>query len=353
MVRPAWAGAGFKAAAAAFQLGRVAGAAVGIFAVACTAAGVAISALLLPVRTGPLAVGRVVEVPSGATAREVGALLQERGLVRSGLAFAVLARAWGLDRQLQAGFYRVRPDLSLAEILRLLTSGSVVVEEVTIPEGYTIRSIASLLERRGLADAERFVALASDDRWLFGAHRPFEKPPGSLEGYLFPDTYRFVRGQSEQSIIRRMVARFAERMLPLYRELGGASGLSLHQAVILASIVEKEAVVDWERPLIASVFHNRLRRGRPLQADPTLQYVLDPPPRKLLRTHLSIDSPYNTYRYRGLPPTPIASPGEASFRAVLQPARTPYLYFVARGDGTHIFSRTFAEHVQARRSVAF
>ena len=331
----------------------MAGAAVAVLAVASTAAGVAVWGLLLPVRTGPLAAGRIVEVPAGASAREVGALLQEQGLVRSGLAFAVLARAWGLDRQLQAGFYRLRPDLSVSEIVRLLAAGAVAVEEVTIPEGYTIRSIAALLERKGLVDAARFVELASDDRWLFGDQRPFEKPPGSLEGYLFPDTYRFVRGQSEQSIIRRMVARFAERLLPLYRELGAQSNLSLHEAVVLASIVEKEAVVDWERPLIASVFHNRLRRGQPLQADPTLMYVLDPPPRRLLRAHLSIDSPYNTYRYRGLPPTPIASPGEASFRAALQPARTPYLYFVARGDGTHIFSRTFTEHIRARRGLAF
>ena len=326
---------------------------LGLAAVAGSLLGVAAAALLLPVRTGPLVAGRVVEIPVGATAREVGALLQQEGLVRSARAFAVLARAWGLDRQLQAGFYRLRADLSAGELVRLLAAGSVAVEEVTIPEGYNLRSIAALLGRRGLVDVARFTELASDDHWLFGEQRPFDKPPGSLEGYLFPDTYHFVRGQSEQSIIRRMVARFSERMLPIYQELGAQSGLSLHEAVVLASIVEKEAVVDWERPLIASVFHNRLRRGQPLQADPTVQYALDPAPRRLSWAHLRIDSPYNTYRYPGLPPTPIASPGEASFRAAVQPARTPYLYFVARGDGTHIFSRTFAEHVRARRRTRF
>lgn len=335
------------------RIGRAAGVALGMGALATALVGILSAAYLLPMQTGPLVAPVIVEVPAGSSAAAVGELLQEYGLIRSSLLFRIMARLEGLDGQLQAGFYRIRPDMHLQEVLHMLARGAVAVEQVTIPEGATIRSIAALLERKGLADARRFVELASDDGWLFGEQRPIPKPRGSLEGYLFPDTYRFEVGQSEEAIIRKMVARFVQKALPVYEQLADGSTLSLHEAVTLASIIEKEAMRDSERPLISSVFHNRLRLGRPLQADPTLMYVLDPPPRKLYNKHLAIDSPYNTYRYPGLPPTPIASPGLASLKAALRPADTPYLYFVARGDGTHIFSRTFQEHVRARRQTAF
>ena len=338
--------------AAMLRMGRVAGIALAMGALAATTAGIAATVYLMPVQTGPLVAPVIVEVPAGSTAAAVGEILERHGLIRSALLFRVMARLEGLDGSLQAGYYRLRPDMHLREVLRMLAQGTVAVEQVTIPEGATIRTIAAQLQRRGLVDAERFIELASDDTWLLGDEpRSIPKPPGSLEGYLFPDTYRFEVGQGEESIIQKMVARFAEKVLPVYEELGEGSGLSLHEAITLASIIEKEAMRDSERPLISSVFHNRLRLGQPLQADPTLMYVLDPAPRKLYNKHLAIDSPYNTYRYRGLPPTPIASPGLASIRAALRPADTPYLYFVARGDGTHIFSRTFQEHVRARQQV--
>ncbi len=336
-----------------FLAGAALGVAGGALALAVSLLGfTAAVSLLPPMEVGPLVSAVIVEVPAGATARDVGHLLRQQGLIRSAAAFVVLTRLTGVDAYLQAGHYRLRPDMTLGEVVQLLARGGVAVQDVTIPEGLTVRAIGQLLERRGLADAQRFIQLASDDRWLFADARPFDKPPGPLEGYLFPDTYRFAVGQSEESIIRKMVTRFVDRMVPLYRELGSQSGLSLHEAVTLASIIEKEAMRDGERSLVSSVFHNRLRRGLPLQADPTLLYVLDPPPRRLLREHLAIESPYNTYRYKGLPPTPIASPGVASFRAALQPAGTDYLYFVARGDGSHIFSRTFRDHVRARRLVS-
>lgn len=337
----------------ALAAGRAVGLLFGAGAVVAGLAAVIAAWWMLPVNTGPLAAPLIVEVPPGASASAVGKILQERGLIRSSFLFGVMARLEGLEGRLQAGYYRLRPDMHLQDVLHILSRGSVAVERVTIPEGATIRYVAALLERKGLADARRFIDLASDDRWLFAGERTLPKPPGSLEGYLFPDTYRVEVGQSEESIIRRMVARFAEKALTVYERLGEGSGLTLHEAVTLASIIEKEAMRDGERPLISSVFHNRLRLGRPLQADPTLKYILDPAPRRLYQKHLSIDSPYNTYRYPGLPPTPIASPGLASLEAALRPADTPYLYFVARGDGTHIFSRTFQEHVSARRRVAF
>ena len=323
---------------------------------AAAAAGLAAAWWLLPPDAWPAShpPGARIRVEAGSGAAVVGASLAQQGWVRSAAAFVVWSRLTGSDRQLQAGYYRAAGRLNLVELVRLLTSGRPLEETVTIPEGSTIRTIAALLAQRGLVDPDRFVRLALDDRWLGGElARRLGKPPGSLEGYLFPDTYRFSPGQGEEQILRRMVARFVERVLPIYRELGEGSGLSLHEAVILASIVEKEAMVDPERPLIASVFRNRLRLGRPLQADPTVLYALGDGPRRLTREDLAVDSPYNTYRYPGLPPTPIASPGEASLRAVLAPASTPYLYFVARGDGTHIFSRTFREHRQARQQAGY
>ncbi|WP_324717583.1 endolytic transglycosylase MltG [Carboxydochorda subterranea] len=335
------------------KAGRWVGIAAAAGALAVTAAGVIVAAWMMPVSSGPLVASVIIHVPQESTASQVGRELEERNLVRSGWLFALMARVQGLDQRLQAGYYRLRADMAPQEMIRILSRGAVAVEEVTIPEGSTIEGIAWRLERAGLANARRFIELASDDRWLFGESRPIDKPPGSLEGYLFPDTYRFAVGQDEEALIRKMVARFAEKVLPLYQELGAGGKLSLHQVVVLASIVEKEAMRDSERALIASVFHNRLRLGRPLQADPTLMYILHPPPKKLYRQHLAIDSPYNTYRYPGLPPTAIASPGLASIRAVLRPASTPYLYFVARGDGTHVFSRTFRDHVDARRRLAY
>lgn len=330
-------------------VGYIGGAAASVVA---TVAAVA-SAWMLPVASGPLVTGIIVQVPAGSSALQVGQILEQGGLVRSAWVFAAVARLEGIERGLQAGFYRFRPDMHLQEVLSILSRGAIGIEQVTVPEGYTIAQIATLLERRGLGDAERFMELALDDRWLFGSLRTLDKPPGSLEGYLFPDTYQFAPGQPEEAVLRKMVARFVDRVVPLYERIGKESGLSLHQAVVLASIVEKEAMRDSERALISSVFHNRLRRGQPLQADPTLLYVLSPPPRKLSRADLGMDSPYNTYRFPGLPPTAISNPGLASIEAALRPAHTPYLYFVAKGDGTHVFSRTFQEHVMARRRLPF
>lgn len=178
-------------------------------------------------------------------------------------------------------------------------------------------------------------------------------PVASLEGYLFPDTYYFTYGQSEEEIIRQMVSRFVDVVYPAVEGKIGRWGLGLHEIVTLASIVEREVMADSERPLVASVYLNRLKINMPLQADPTVRYVMTEDRSRVLYRDLEIDSPYNTYRNNGLPPGPIASPGLASIMAVLEPAETDYLFFVAKGDGTHQFSRTFSEHVRARQQLGY
>jgi UPF0755 protein len=195
------------------------------------------------------------------------------------------------------------------------------------------------------------LRLARDKKLVYGDSCPIDIPVDTLEGYLFPDTYRFAIGQKEEEIIKIMVNRCLEVASPLYEGYDGS--LSFHEVITLASIVEKEAIYDRERPVIAGVFLNRLRIGMRLQADPTVRYVVNEPRSRVLYRDLEVESPYNTYRYPGLPPGPIASPGVASIRAVIEPADVDYMYFVARGDGTHYFSRTFAEHVAARRRFGY
>lgn len=335
-----------------FRLRAMAGPLLGLLVFASVIGGlVLVSYTLLPVSSAQSAVADVIRIPPGASTREIGELLAERGVVRNPRHFVLASRLLRLDGRLQAGDYELSPAMSILAVLDRLASGEIATVRVTIPEGSNSRDIARILEQHGLVDAERFRSLVAEGRDLVKDLLPFEIPIASLEGYLFPDTYRFPTSIGEEEIIRRMVSRFVKDVYPLIEQGRGRHQLSVHEITTLASIVEKEAMVDAERPKIAGVFYNRLAHNLPLQSDPTVQYVMANPRRHLYLRDLSIDSPYNTYRYRGLPPGPIASPGLASIKAVLEPAETEYFYFVARGDGTHVFSRTYAEHVAARRRL--
>lgn len=325
----------------------------GLIAVTAVVVGFVSSHAVLPVENSKLAASAVVHISPGSTSADIARLLENENMIRDSRAFTVLSRVLRLDDRLQAGDYLFSPGMNVLQIVRHLESGNVVTARVTIPEGVNLRQIASLLAARGLVDPERFLRLARDERLIYGDNPPIPKPTPSLEGYLFPDTYVFVQGQSEEDIIKRMVNRFIEVALPVLAAGPAGSKYSVHELVTLASIIEKEAMLDRERPIISGVFHNRLRIGMPLQSDPTVQYIMDEPRPKLYYSDLAIDSPYNTYKYPGLPPGPISSPGKASLAAVANPADVKYLYFVARGDGTHVFSRTFAEHVRARREVGW
>lgn len=306
-----------------------------------------------PLSTDPAALSKVVRIPQGFTATQIVNLLEEEGIIANPTLFRWLLKVERAEHKLQAGSYLLSPQMRPLEIIEHLRSGRVATVRVVIPEGFQIKQIAAVLAERGLADEERFIELASNAHLVFGENIPLDLPIPSLEGYLFPDTYYFSEGQTEEDLIGQMVDRFLrvteENIVPLLEH----SQFTLHEVVTLASIVEREIMVDHERPLVASVYLNRLAIDMPLQADPTVRYVTEEERPRVLYRDLEIDSPYNTYRYRGLPPGPIASPGLASMLAVLNPADTDYLFFLSRGDGTHEFTRTYNEHLQARRLFGY
>ena len=296
---------------------------------------------------------RIVEIPLGTPAGRISRMLEEQGLIRSAFIFDIMLKITNRDSQLKAGEYLLNPAMNTMEVIQKLNEGTIVTHRIMIPEGYELKQIAAVLAREGLVDPERFLMLAQNAELVFGEQFPVELPIPSLEGYLFPDTYHFAKEQSEEAIIRQMVSRFVDVVISKVDLSLLDDKYTLHEVITLASIVEKEVIYDFERPLVAAVYHNRLNIGMRLQADPTVRYVMTENRSRVLYSDLEIDSPYNTYRYDGLPPGPIASPGLKSIMAVLEPADVDYLYFVAKNDGTHVFSRTFEEHVAARRALGY
>lgn len=296
-----------------------------------------------------------IQIPQGATAQDIGEDLKAVGLIRSLDAWNMWTRWQSLsDRQgsFQAGTYELSPNESLSEIAEKIWRGQVVERSFTIPEGWSIQQMAEYFAGQGLFSAEAFTAATQQiprDKypWL---------PEGipKLEGFLYPDTYELPRQPTAEGIVDQMLERFQQVALPIYEQGKGQTPYSLLQWVTLASIVEKEAVVSAERPQIASVFARRLRDGMPLGADPTVEYALgirQTPDQPLTWDQVKTPSPYNTYVNAGLPPTPISSPGLSSLEAALNPADTEYLYFVARYDGTHVFSKTLEEHEAAQAAI--
>jgi len=285
---------------------------------------------------------RLFVVQDGWTLKDAAAELERQQLIRNRSFFRLWARIQGAGRSIRAGEYRIGPHMTPVQILDMLTKGVVVTHGLTIPEGYTAKQIGDLLEQRGWGTRNDFMALFSDRAFLEAQGLPGP----TLEGYLYPDTYQFARGISARRIAKTMIKRFWQVFEPL-RARTAQKGLSLRQVVTLASIVEKETGRADERPLIASVFLNRLERGMRLESDPTVIYGIEAFNGNLTRKDLRTHTPYNTYRIQGLPPGPIANPGEAALRSVLYPADTEYLFFVSRNDGSHQFSKTLAEHNRA------
>ena len=297
-----------------------------------------------PVRSASQAPQALVVEP-GQGALEIGASLQALGLVRHPQVFRLHVLARGDGGRLRTGEYALEGEMSLDQIVDKLVRGDVVRRPITFPEGRDIGEMAQIAAGQGI-DAAAFREAAKDVSLI----RDLDPEAKDLEGYLFPDTYDLTRRPDAASVlVKRMVQRFRDALRP---EMGAlsASGLDLREVVTLASVVEEETARPDERPRIAAVFRNRLKRGMPLQTDPTVIYAMKRAGRyngNIRRTDLEIDSPYNTYRYPGLPPGPIASPGLASLQAALRPADTQDLYFVSRNDGSHYFSRTLAEHARA------
>lgn len=286
---------------------------------------------------------RLVEVPRGATLARVGRILEAEGIVRSARAFELLGRLSGAAPKLHFGEYELSPAMTPREVLTRMVEGRVKTYDVTLPEGLSAREIVDRLVAAGVAERAALETVLSDP----GSPHGFGVEGPGLEGYLFPDTYRFPRGLSATEIVGTLVNRFQRAWAPL-APLAAGQGLAQRQVVTLASIVEKETGMASERPLVASVFRNRLARGMRLESDPTVIYGIAGFDGNLRRVHLDdFSNPYNTYQIAGLPPGPIASPGEAALRAVVEPAATGYLFFVARGDGSHVFSERYGDHVRA------
>lgn len=287
----------------------------------------------------------IVSVAPGESFGMLSARLEKAGVITSDIRFKIIARLSGDDKRLRAGEYALSTAMTPMEIIDILASGKVLLHRLTIPEGYTIDQVATEVEKAGLASAEEFSRLARDPSLV--SELQLDGP--SLEGYLFPDTYHFPREVSARGIITTMVNAYQSLVTDEWRNRAHELDLSIHDIVTLASIIEKETGAPSERPIIASVFHNRLKKRMRLESDPTVIYGIESFDGNITRRHLSSATPYNTYVIRGLPPGPIANPGRAALEAALYPAETDYLFFVSKKDGTHYFSKTIAEHTEAVR----
>lgn len=305
------------------------------------------AALLISACAGPHGEPVRVVIPRGATFRVAADSMAAEGVIQSPFAFRLYARARGRDRQIQAGTYLLRRGTRWSDLVRAMNGGVGIINRITIPEGFTIAQITPVLVRSLHTTSDSVDAAVRDSAMRARLSDPAE----TLEGYLFPDTYIFAPGTTAREAVAEMVKRFEREWKPEYDAQAAALGHSRHEIVTMASIVEKEARLPEERPVIAAVYYNRLKDGMPLQADPTVQYALGRHTERVLYRDLTIESPYNTYLHPGLPPGPIASPGGASLRAALAPANVPFLYFVAAPDGHHEFRATMAEHEQAKRAV--
>ncbi len=298
-------------------------------------------------------------VQPGESLTSIARRLEEQGLITDAKLFRRYLRYAHLDTGVQAGEFRLSPAMTMMEIASRLQRGYAPGVLITVPEGWRAGQIADMLTKAGIMDGRAFLQLVEEGaaaarrlgEYGFLADLP---PDASLEGYLFPDTYELPDPARPEDLLRRMLDNFDRQVAPLLEAAPHPDGLSAHEVLTLASIVEREAVIPEERPLIAGVYLNRLRKGMRLEADPTVQYAMGYQAATgqwwktpvSLEEYSAVDSPYHTYLHAGLPPGPICNPGVEAIRAVLQPAESPYLYFVARGDGSHVFARTYEEHVQ-------
>ncbi|WP_342348583.1 endolytic transglycosylase MltG [uncultured Nitrospira sp.] len=292
---------------------------------------------------GGLAQRVLVEIPPGTPFTQVSDILDQHHLIGSGWFFTFLGRVQRVDRNIIPGEYELNAGMQPTELLNKLVKGKVYQYAITIPEGYNVAQIADILDQKRLALKQDIFRLSRDPVFIqsLNVHAP------TLEGYLFPDTYHFSRFTPPESIIRTFVNRFHDVLTPELKARTAAMDMTLQEVLTLASVVEKETGLAAERPLVSGVFHNRLRRGIPLQSDPTVIYALESFDGNIRKTDLSVDSPYNTYKVRGLPPGPIANPGLAAIHAALYPTQTDFVYFVSRNDGSHQFSVTLADHNKA------
>jgi UPF0755 protein len=286
-------------------------------------------------------------VKKGDSAQQIGTNLEQMGAISSKSKFVFFAKLLGKSQYLKVGRYEIQPRSSLSSIIGMIVRGESTPFDITIPEGFSMGQIANLLESTLDIDMNQFHETVTDRQILDSLGVPGD----NLEGYLSPSTYNFYYQENPRKIISTMVTHFYESLPDSFNSKARNLGLTSNQAVTLASMIEREARLDSERPIIAAVYLNRLKKGMRLECDPTVIYALGGLGRPLLRDDLDFDSPYNTYRNYGLPPGPIANPGVKSLEAAVNPSSAGYLYFVANGDGGHIFSYTLDDHNNARIRV--
>ena len=295
----------------------------------------------------------IVDIPSGSSTSEIAGILKEKHLIRNKSLFMLRVKKSNFGGKLKAGIYTLNNGMDVDEIINNLAAGGKSENTVkfTIPEGYELKQIGRKLSELNLVDMEEFMALTAD------ASRYWDKYPflkdiqkgKSLEGFLYPDTYEVYKNSTEEQIIDKMLGKFQQVYDEKIKNNIESTGLSLNEVITLASIVEREGKVDEERPLIAAVFYNRLKKDMKLESCATVQYALGERKEKLNYDDIKIQSEYNTYIHKGLPPGPIASPGLKSIDSVLNPSNESYLFFVSKGDGTHVFSTNYKDFLKAKK----
>jgi len=300
-----------------------------------------------------------ITIEKGMRAQKVAELLEEQGLIRNAFLFSGWLKLEDEGSRFQAGVYEMTPGMTREQIVEKLNNGDTIAAATirfTIPEGFTIQQIADRLAESGDAGKEKFLETAKQISALSGSIWTSAIPVDDnlrfpLEGYLFPETYEMKRGSTEADIINRMLAELDRKLDQLpedWQTVLEERGLTVHQLLTIASLVEREVVLEEERPIVAGVIHNRLKKKMPLQIDATIQYLLDKQKERLLEADLKVDSPYNTYTNPGLPPGPIAAPSLKSIEAALYPEESDYLYYVTKKDGTnsHLFAVTYKQHLK-------
>jgi UPF0755 protein len=296
----------------------------------------------------------IVDIPQGSSVTSMGNILFESGLIRQADYFKARVKVLGVDSKLKAGRYAFQLSQSMDDIINHIVSGDVYRDliKVTIPEGYEIKQIVETLEAAGLVKSESFYALMASAPLEYAFLEGIPEGERRLEGFLFPATYTFEKGVSEEKVLKALLDKFDTVFKPEYYDTVKSLDLTVYQLITMASIVEREGQVRSELPLIAGVFYNRIQKDIKLESCATIQYALGDRKAKLYNKDLEIESPYNTYKYFGLPLGPIASPGEAALQAALFPEASDKLFFVLsnKGDGSHIFSKTYAEHLQAKKA---
>jgi len=287
-----------------------------------------------------------VTIPEGATLTNISEILIEKGLVTNQQMFILATRLMGYSNRIPAGMFALQSANNTRSIVKQLVSNNQAMVRVTLLEGWTIKEVSKSLEESLGLSSEIISALCYDQQFI----SELGIEANSLEGYLYPDTYLFLEIEDDpKEILKQIVNEFNSVFDDNLKARADEIGFSTNQILTMASIIEGEAIFDSEREIISAVYHNRLKKRMPLQADPTIQYIIPDGPRRLSLDDLKIDSPYNTYRNQGLPPGPISNPGRASIIAALYPNDSDYLFFVARGDGYHTFTRTIEEHNRAKQ----